>query len=145
MGIPVIDWLPFGFHLEFGKENEMEAEMNRRSFLGASAVALGAASFFKSAFVFAQGAAKDAAVKASEIFKTGEPTTVAQFCTDVKDKKACPERQKPERKDQYCDNCQFYVAAGKDAGKCQLIPPKGEKKYVGAKAWCQTWVKKAGT
>lgn len=119
--------------------------MNRRSFLMTSAVAAGVATVFKGALGFAKDALKDLKLKDADVAKTGDKVPVAQYCTDVADKKACPERQKPERKTQYCDGCQFYTAKGlhkgKEVGTCTLIPGK----HVPAKAWCQTWVKKAGT
>lgn len=120
--------------------------MNRRSFLGASALALGASIFFKRVTVFAQGKLADLKLKDADMAEPGKVATVAQYCVDPDGgAKTCPERKKPERKGQYCDNCQFYTAKGlhkgKEVGNCALIPGK----YVEAKAWCQTWVKKAGT
>lgn len=120
--------------------------MNRRSFLGVSALALGASVFFREAFVFAKEKLAELKLKEDELAKPGKVSTVAQYCTDPDGAaKTCPERKKPERKGQYCNNCQFYTAKGlykgKEVGNCALIPGK----YVEAKAWCQTWVKKAGT
>lgn len=116
--------------------------MNRRLFLSWSVVTVGALSFLKSFNAFAKEELK---IKDSEVAKDGDKLSVAQFCTDPDGgAKTCPERKKPERKGQYCEGCQFYTAKGqhkgKDVGSCTLIPGK----YVSAKAWCQTWVKKAG-
>lgn len=72
-----------------------------------------------------------------------------KYCADAdkaaKAKKpACPDRAKPDRKDQYCHNCQLFKAArgeGKAAvGKCIVLP----KNFVAGNAWCNSWVKKPG-
>lgn len=117
--------------------------MNRRSFILSSALSLGAVSLLRSAQVFAADALKALTIKDSEVVKDGDKVNVAQFCSDAKKPSAaCPERKKPERKDQFCSNCQFYTPKGlhkgQEVGSCTLIPAR----YVGKDAWCQTWVKK---
>jgi hypothetical protein len=123
--------------------------MNRRSFLGASALALGAMTVFKGVVATAKEAAKK--IKASQVFTDNDKiTTVAEYCAHAdKDMKKCPSRQKAEKKGQYCEGCQFYTEAGKDekgegVGKCLLIQKQGEKEFILGKGWCASWTKKQG-
>lgn len=61
------------------------------------------------------------------------------------DTKKWPKRAGAEGAKQFCDNCQFYIVdKGADPSKvavapCQILQMKGVK----AKAWCNTWTKRA--
>lgn len=108
----------------------------------------------------AQDAKKDAATAVKPAAPVGKPAAGApkeelkmvkesdpmakslNYCENADQKKdtVCPVRKEPARAKQYCDNCQFYTAAGTEAGKCQILQNNGVK----AKGWCNSWVQKAG-
>ncbi len=118
--------------------------MNRRHFLIQTGLVMSVFTLFKGAVAAAADALKELKIKDADVVKDGDKVNVAQFCSNADaPSKTCPDRKKPERKDQFCHNCQFYTAKGlfkgKEVGACTLIPAR----YVGHHAWCQTWVKKA--
>lgn len=65
-----------------------------------------------------------------------------KFCLNAdKPSAACPDRKKPEKKDQHCSNCQLFTKTSADGkvGKCMLMT----KNTVPGHGWCNSWVKKA--
>lgn len=115
--------------------------MNRRNFLSSAFFALPLiAVFSKYAWAQAKPNPDAPAVKESDPMAKG-----MNYCENADKGKAkvCPVRKEKERKDQYCEGCQFFTAAGKkgkdDVGNCQLL----SNNLVKAKGWCNTWAKRA--
>jgi hypothetical protein len=78
-----------------------------------------------------------------EMIKENDPQASALgYHTDAKkvDAKKWPKRAGADGAKQFCYNCQFFQAAGKDpkslkAAPCQILSMKG----VASKGWCNTW------
>ena len=122
--------------------------MNRRSFLAMLAVAVPAIR------ALAQEKVPPAAAPAATGPKPNPDAPMAKesdpmakslnYCENADKGKAkiCPTRKEKDRKDQYCDGCQFYTGAGKkgkdDVGNCTIL----QGNLVKAKGWCNTFAKR---
>lgn len=72
---------------------------------------------------------KDATAMAMGYFEDANKTDIKKF----------PKRAAADGKTQFCDNCQFSQPLEGKWLKCQIFP----NNKVAAKAWCNTWMKKA--
>lgn len=113
--------------------------LSRRSFLRLSGAGLLALPFLALTGPNATAADLPAAKESDPLPKS------LKYCENAhKPTKSCADRKKPEKKDQFCHNCQLYtkLAGEKDqeTGKCLLMP----KYAVSGNGWCMSWVKKPG-
>lgn len=114
--------------------------MQRRHFLGLTALVLGSGSLVAKAADAAKGPAD------KDVLKEGQPATVANYCenADKKPNKFCPDAKGK------CGECMFYNKdnskasfKGKEVAKCQLLADPTKAQYVYSVGSCASWVKKA--
>lgn len=120
--------------------------MKRREFLGYSAltpVIIGQVSWSQLA------KAEGKKLTEKDILKEGQPATIANYCENPEKQpnKFCPGW--PTNKG-HCETCTFYNKdnsesdfKGKKYARCQLLSDPAKPQFVGQKAWCATYVKKA--
>lgn len=121
--------------------------MKRREFLGYSAL-IG----LTGSLSWAQGGAAPATKTLTEkdIAREGKVPNLPNYCEqpEKQPNKFCPSYSTAPNKG-ICDGCQFYnketvsdYKGGKFA-KCILLGDPSKAQYVGAKAWCASYVKRA--
>lgn len=117
-------------------------QFSRRSFLKVSGISLATLPFAGSLLSSSPAQAADL-----PLAKESDPMPKSlKYCPNGDKPSAnCPDRKKPEKKGQYCNNCQLYTKLKgekeDEVGKCLLMP----KNAVTGKGWCISWVKKPGT
>ncbi|MCO5143038.1 MAG: high-potential iron-sulfur protein [Oligoflexia bacterium] len=118
----------------------MKININRRSFLKSSSIAVAGLAVSQSIF------SKFSFAETKELPLAKESDAVAKqlkYCEDAdKPSKNCETRKAKDKKDQYCHGCQLYTkTAGEgktEKGKCMIMPAN----LVAGKGWCMSWVKK---
>lgn len=118
-------------------------QFSRRSFLKISGMSLAAVPFAHGLFSGQTHAADAPALPAAK--ETDPMPKSLKYCPNANKPSAnCPDRKKPERKTQFCHNCQLYTKLSgekdKEIGKCMLMP----KNSVSGVGWCMSWVLKPG-
>lgn len=119
----------------------MKINLNRRSFLKSSGIAILGMAASQSIFSRLSYAEEK---KDLPMAKETDPLPKQlKYCSNAdKPNKNCEARKAKDKKDQYCNGCQLFTKVsgeGKDEkGKCMLMPAH----MVSGKAWCMSWVKK---
>jgi len=113
--------------------------VNRRKFLLWSGMAVLSVPLLKKLPLLPAAVAADL----PEAKETDAMPKSLKYCVNPdKSTATCADRKKPERKTQYCRNCQLYTKISgdgeKEIGKCMILP----KNSVRGSAWCMSWVKK---
>ncbi|MEZ4741820.1 MAG: high-potential iron-sulfur protein [Bdellovibrionota bacterium] len=134
-------------------EENAEKSVTRRDFIlgGLCVTACTTAASLMSKQAFAAGKEADEkkgeVIEASKLVPADNPMAQAlKYSHDAaKSKFRTADKAGVKAKDQFCHNCQLFVATGtlkgsKDTvGKCQILPTG----YVKGDGWCNSWVKKA--